>query len=178
MCTLARPVRVAARLAWKVATAPSMRRLRSALRSLSAGIPAMMKLPLVSSSLTDCQRLFYNIRNRGGYDRQPGGCGLLVGVVAGADQRAGFDVAEAHFEGFGLELGKLARRVEAGHGQVVARGAQILADGEDVAVTAARSRKTWSSSCGLFAEADHDAGFGEPVGPQLFGVAQELKVRS
>src|ERR1035438_1913974 len=43
MCTLARPVRVAARLAWKVATAPSMRRRRSALSSLSAGIPAMME---------------------------------------------------------------------------------------------------------------------------------------
>src|SRR5271157_325232 len=43
MCTLARPVRVEAKLAWKVATAPSMRRRRSALSSLSAGIPAMME---------------------------------------------------------------------------------------------------------------------------------------
>ena len=41
--------------------------------------------------------------------------------------------------------------------------------------TAARSRKTSSSSCGLFAEADHDAGFGEPFGPQFFGVAQQLE---
>ena len=41
--------------------------------------------------------------------------------------------------------------------------------------TAARSRKTSSSSCGLFAEADHDAGLGESCGPQLFGVAQQLK---
>jgi hypothetical protein len=27
----------------------------------------------------------------------------------------------------------------------------------------------------LFAEADHDAGLGDPFGPQLFGVAQQLK---
>ena len=98
-----------------------------------------------------------------------------MGVVAGADQRAGFDVAETHLERFGLQLGKLARRVEARHGQVVARGAQILADGEDVAADGGEIAEDCEQLGGLFAEADHDAGFGEAFGAQLFGVAQQLK---
>jgi hypothetical protein len=58
---------------------------------------------------------------------------LLMGMIAGADQRAGLYVAETYLQRFRLKSGKLARGVEARHGQVVARGAQVLADGEDVA---------------------------------------------
>src|ERR1019366_3021027 len=105
MCTLARPVRVAARLAWKVATAPSMRRRRSALSSLSAGIPAMME-SAIGFVLVYLQQTI--LANRGGW-LQPGGGRLLVSVVAGADQGAGFDVAETHAEGFGFELSEFMR---------------------------------------------------------------------
>ncbi len=53
--------------------------------------------------------------------REAGGFGLLLGVVAGADEGAGLDVAEAQGEGFVLEEGELVRRVEALHDEVVAR---------------------------------------------------------
>jgi hypothetical protein len=46
MWTLARPVRVEARLARKVATAWSIRRLRSVWRSLSAGVPAIIEIAI------------------------------------------------------------------------------------------------------------------------------------
>lgn len=87
-----------------------------------------------------------------------------MGVVAGADQRTGFDVAEAHAEGFGFEIGEFARGVEAGHGQMVARGAQILADGEDVAADRGEVVEDGEQLDGFFAESDHDAGFRHPSG--------------
>src|ERR1700722_11055675 len=70
MCTLARPVRVDARLAWNVATPWSIRCLRSAERSLSAGLPAMNELAIVSSS----EKAIAN-----GYSTKTGGtCSLKV----------------------------------------------------------------------------------------------------
>src|ERR1039457_4002634 len=120
MWTLARPVRVAARPAWKVATAPSMRRRRSALSSLSAGIPAMMEsaigfvLAYIHQTIL-ANRAGSSLPSVGGLC----GGGLFVGVVAGADERAGFDVAEAHPERLGLQFGKLARSVKPRHGQMV-----------------------------------------------------------
>ena len=83
-----------------------------------------------------------------------------MGVVAGANERAGFDVAEASLEGFGFELGKLARSVEAGHGKMVAGGAEILADGKDVATASGQIAEDLEQLGSFFAEADHDAGFG------------------
>ena len=95
-------------------------------------------------------------------------------MVAGADEGAGFDVAEAHLERLGFELGKLARGVETGHGEMVAGGAEILADGEDVAVDGGQVAEDGEQLGGLFAEADHEAGFCEAFGAQLFGEAQEF----
>ena len=40
---------------------------------------------------------------------------------------------------------------------------------------AARSRKTASSSCGLFAQADHDAGFRHACRVQFLGVTQQIQ---
>jgi hypothetical protein len=85
---------------------------------------------------------------------------LFVGVVAGANEGAGFYVTEAELEGFGFQFGKFARGVEASHGQMVARGTQILADGEDVAVNRGEVAEDGEQLGGLFAEAYHDAGFG------------------
>ena len=81
-------------------------------------------------------------------------------MVTGADQGAGFDVAEAHAKRFGFELGELARSVEAGHGEMVAGGTQILADGEDVATASGQIAEDLEQLGSFFAEADHDAGFG------------------
>ena len=57
---------------------------------------------------------------------------LFVRVVTGAHQRAGLHVAEAHGQRFLLQEQELFRRVVAGDGQVIARGTQVLADGQDV----------------------------------------------
>ena len=74
-----------------------------------------------------------------------------MGVVAGADQGSRFDVAEAHFEGFCFQFGKFPRRVETGHGQVVARGAQVLSDGENVAVNGGEIAEDLEQLDSLFA---------------------------
>ena len=60
--------------------------------------------------------------------------GLLVGVIAGAHQRAGLDMAETHLQGFFFEEAELVGRVQPRHGKVVLRRPQVLADGEDVHV--------------------------------------------
>src|SRR5580693_2218629 len=63
----------------------------------------------------------------GHHPRRGGGLGLLVGVIAGAHHRARFNVAEAEAQRFVAQFAEFFGRVEARNGQVVARGAQILA---------------------------------------------------
>src|SRR5215470_8529463 len=55
-----------------------------------------------------------------------GGVRLLVRVVAGAHQGAGFHMPEAESERFFLQISELFRRIEARDRQMVARGAQVL----------------------------------------------------
>ena len=109
--------------------------------------------------------------------RQAGGLGLLLGVVAGADQRAALDVAEAHGEGFVLEEGELVRRVEALHDEVVAAGAEILADGEDVDFAVGEVAEDGEQLVHLFAHADDDAGLGDLrlADSRFLGAAEELE---
>ena len=98
-----------------------------------------------------------------------------MGVVAGSDEGSGFDVAEAHAKCLGFELGEFARRVEAGHGKVIARRTQVLADGEDVAADCGEVAKDGEEFVGFFAETDHDARFCYAGGVEFFGVTQQLK---
>jgi hypothetical protein len=84
-------------------------------------------------------------------------------------------MAKTHFEGFGFEVGELARGVEAGHGKVVAGRAQILADGEDVAVDGGEVAEDLEKFDGFFAEADHYTGLGNAGGVQFLGVAEKLQ---
>ncbi len=58
---------------------------------------------------------------------------LFLGMVAGADQGAGLDVAEAHRFADAFVVGELLGRDPAVDGQVPAGGLKVLADGEDVA---------------------------------------------
>ena len=88
-----------------------------------------------------------------------------MSMIAGPDERAGLDVAEAHSERLGLEIGEFAGGVKPGHGQVVAGRAQILADGEDVAADGGQVAEDLKKLGGFFTEAHHDAGLGEPFGP-------------
>jgi hypothetical protein len=87
--------------------------------------------------------------------------GLFVGVVAGTDERTAFDVPETHLHGFVLEEGELVWGVETRHGKMVARGAQILADGEDVDLAVSEIAEDGEELMHLFAHADDDAGFGD-----------------
>lgn len=93
-------------------------------------------------------------------------------VVAGADERAGFYVAEAHLERLVFEFGEFAGRVKARHGEMIPRGAQILPDGQDVATGVRQIAEDFQQFVRLFAEADHHAGFGNSRGVQLLGVSQ------
>gem|GEM_PF-4707100 len=84
-----------------------------------------------------------------------------MGVVAAADEGAGFYVAEAHLQRLVLEEGELFGGVEAGHREMVAAGAQILADGEDVDLAVGEVAEDAEKLVHLFAHADDDAGFGD-----------------
>ncbi len=86
--------------------------------------------------------------------------GLFVGVVAAADQGAGLYVAEAHRKGLVLEESELVRRIEAGHRQMVAAGAEILADGEDVDLAVGEVTEDLQELVHLLAHAYDDAGLG------------------
>src|ERR1700754_3621296 len=57
---------------------------------------------------------------------------VLVGVVAGAHQRARGNVLEAEIVGSGLERGELLRMPVADDRQVALGRTQVLADGEDL----------------------------------------------
>ena len=86
---------------------------------------------------------------------------MLVGVVAAADEGAGFNVAEAHLQGFVFEEGELVGGVEAGHREMVARGTEVLADGEDVYLAVGEVAEDGQEFVHLFAHADDDAGLGD-----------------
>src|ERR1035438_2300338 len=68
---------------------------------------------------------------RGLYDARSG-VGLLVCVIAGANQRTGRDMKDADLEECSCEKPNLVGRVKPRHGKVVPRRPQVLADGEDV----------------------------------------------
>src|SRR4051812_20181474 len=66
---------------------------------------------------------------------------VLVGVVAGAHEGPGGDVVEAKVVGRPLERGELVGVPVAHDGQVALRGAQVLADGQDLHAVRAQLRE-------------------------------------
>jgi len=92
-----------------------------------------------------------------------------VGMVAAAHQRSRLYVAEAHLQGFVLEEGELVRGVEAGHGEMVARGAKVLADGEDVDFAVGEIAKDAEELVHLFAHANDDAGLRDDGAERVSG---------
>ena len=82
--------------------------------------------------------------------------GLLFGMVGTADQRAGFDVAEAHGKAFLFELAEFVGMVEACDRQMDFRGLKILADGHDVAADGAEIAHDVAGLVDGFSHADDE----------------------
>ena len=84
-----------------------------------------------------------------------GSGGLFVGVVAGADEGAGFDDGEAEVKGCCFPVGELFRGYPAINGQVFAGGLQILPQGEDVHIDSANIFQRLLEFLIGFADAEH-----------------------
>jgi len=69
-------------------------------------------IPTPDSPSSNSENCFERLQPmpRGLYDARSG-VGLLVCVIAGANQRTGLDMAEAHLEGFCFEEAELVGRV-------------------------------------------------------------------
>ena len=95
---------------------------------------------------------------------------LLVGVVTGADERGAFDDTEAQLQADVAPVSELVRCHPAVHGQMLRRGLEVLADGEDIHAVGDEVAQALLDLVGAFAEAEHEAGFcGEAAG---LGVAE------
>ena len=82
---------------------------------------------------------------------------LVACVVARADQRTQFDVLEAERQCLVLHLRELSRVVEALQHQVLLRWAEVLADGEDVAVDRSEVDERLAELLARLTQADHEA---------------------
>src|ERR1700733_8149764 len=82
---------------------------------------------------------------------------LLVGVVAGADERPRFDVLEAERLAVCLELGELVRMPVADERVVLERWAQVLTDRDDLDVVGAHLIEQLLDLVHLLPEPDHEA---------------------
>src|SRR5690349_21746494 len=109
-------------------------------------------------------------------DARPVLLDVLVGVVAGAHQRARGDVLEAELVGRDLERLELVR-VPVAHDRQVALGrAQVLADGEHLDALLAQLAEGVDHLVVRLAKADHQAGLGHDlVLAHLLGVAQHAQ---
>ena len=84
--------------------------------------------------------------------------GLLVGVVAGAHERAGFDDAQADAEGELLPVPELLGRHPAVDLPVLRGGLQVLAEREDVHLLGGDVAQALFDLGRRLAEAEHDSG--------------------
>src|ERR1035438_551824 len=83
----------------------------------------------------------------------------IGGVIGAADQRAGFHVGEAHFVTGAAEVFEFGGGDVAHDGQVLGRGAQVLADGEDVDTVGAKIAHHVQHFVDGLAEAQHEPRF-------------------
>ena len=113
---------------------------------------------------------------------QLGARDLVAGVVARADERAGFDVLEAERERLDLHLGELVGVVVALERQVLERRAQVLADRQDVDVDLAQRLERLGQLVARLAEPDHQARLGvdrvADLGGHLLGPPRTYRLRS
>ncbi len=113
--------------------------------------------------------------------------GLFFGVIAGADEGAGFDDGEFQFfEAVAFVGGELVGVDPAVDGEVLLGGLEVLADGEDIDIVGAKVAEGLEEFFVGFADADHEAGFGDEVlglgtleefeGAFVFGLGADFSV--
>jgi len=78
-------------------------------------------------------------------------------VVGTADQRTGFDVAEPKGKAFCFESGEFVGVIEAGYGEMLLRGLQILPDRHDVASNCAKIAHDFSNFFWFFPHPDNQS---------------------
>ena len=100
---------------------------------------------------------------------------VFVRAIAGANQRAGLYMAEAHCHRFLLHEGKFFRRVVARDGQMVARRAQVLAHGEDVRAARGQVAEDVEQLADSLTESGDHSGLRHHAGRELLHVLQQLE---
>src|SRR5216117_4046107 len=100
---------------------------------------------------------------------------LLPRVVARAHQRAGFYVTIAHLEAVAAERGELVGRVVPRDREMLARGTEVLADGQDVHVLCAQIPHRHQQLIPVFPQPANDPRLRERGGVHLLGPSQQLE---
>src|SRR5881396_1480171 len=96
--------------------------------------------------------------------RSRGGClHLLPCVIAGADERARFNVAESQRHPVALQLGELVRCVPARDGQMLVGRPQVLADRDDVDARRAQVAQRREQLVPILSQSADDPGLGEQL---------------
>jgi hypothetical protein len=101
-------------------------------------------------------------------------CEIFARMMRGACQRACRDKSKSFGIGDRRQRLELVRRHEAHDGMMLARGLQILPDGEEIDVGGAQIVHHLEHFVALLAEPHHDSRFGEDLGIELLGALQEL----
>src|SRR4029077_4261148 len=100
---------------------------------------------------------------------------LLPRVVARAHQRAGFYVTVAHLEAVAPERGELVGGVVARDREMLPRGTEVLADGQDVHVLRAQVPHRHQQLVPVLPQSANDARLRERAGVHLLGPSQQLE---
>src|SRR5213083_3251721 len=100
---------------------------------------------------------------------------LLPRVVARAHQRAGFYVTIAHLEAVAAERGELVGRVISRDREMLARGTEVLADGQDVHVLRAQVPHCHQQLVPVLTEPADDPRLRERVGIHRLGPSQQFE---
>src|SRR5215203_5921612 len=111
-------------------------------------------------------------------DYATGGAGvrrLLVGMVGAPDQGTALDVLKAELEAVLAQARKLFGRVVAAHRQVILRGPQVLADGQDVHLVLAQVAHSLVNLLFDLPQSHHEAALCQPLGVKLLDVAEDFE---
>src|SRR6266850_5766246 len=100
---------------------------------------------------------------------------LIKSVVGKANERAGFDVLEAHGFTEDLIFGKFVGMNVSHDREMLSRGLQILPEREDVRALSGEVVQSGEHFVFFFAEAEHQARLGWYLGMRFFRTAEQLQ---